>query len=89
MRKTREILRLKWEMGMSRRQIARRLNLSHSTVNDHLARADLAGLSWPLPEGMTDDALEELLFPSRLGRVPDHLNMPGQNEHVDRLNHAC
>jgi transposase len=72
MRKTREILRLKWEMGMSRRQIARSLNLSHSTVNDHLARADLAGLSWPLPEGMTDDALEELLFPSRLGRVPDH-----------------
>jgi transposase len=72
MRKTREILRLKWEMGMSRRQIARSLNLSHSTVNDHLARADLAGLSWPLPEGMNDDALEELLFPSRLGRVPDH-----------------
>jgi transposase len=72
MRKTREILRLKWEMGMSRRQIARSLNLSHSTVNDHLARADLAGLSWPLPEGMIDDALEEQLFPSRHGRVPDH-----------------
>ena len=72
MRKTREILRLKWEMGMSRRQIARSLNLSHSTVNDHLARAEIAGLSWPLPEGMTDTALEELLFPSRQGRVPDH-----------------
>jgi hypothetical protein len=72
MRKTREILRLKWEMGMSQRQIAGSLNLSRSTVSDHLARAELAGLSWPLPEDMTDAALEELLFPSRQGRVPDH-----------------
>jgi len=71
MRKTREILRLKWEMGMSRRQIAKSLNLSHSTVNDHLARVELAGLSWPLPEDMTDDALEELLFSSRKSRFPD------------------
>jgi transposase len=70
MRKTREILRLKWEMGMGLRQIARSLNLSHSTVKDHLARAELAELFWPLPEGMTDAALEELLFPSRQNRVP-------------------
>jgi DNA-binding MarR family transcriptional regulator len=62
MRKTREILRLKWEMGLSQRQIAGSLNLSRSTVSDHLARAELANLSWPLPDRLTDDALEELLF---------------------------
>lgn len=69
MRKTREILRLKWEKGLAMRQIARSLNISHSTVTDHLARAELAGLSWPLPEDMNDDVLEELLFPSRQNRI--------------------
>jgi transposase len=71
MRKTSEILRLRWEKGLSIRQIASSVGLSRSTVQDRLARADLASLSWPLPEGMTDDALEELLFPSRQNRVPD------------------
>lgn len=69
MRKTREILRLKWERGLAMRQIARSLNISHSTVKDHLAGAELAGLSWPLPEDMNDDVLEELLFPSRQNRI--------------------
>ncbi|TEB08544.1 hypothetical protein Psch_02108 [Pelotomaculum schinkii] len=54
------------------RQIARSLNISHSTVKDHLARAELAKLSWPLPEDMNDDALEELLFPSRQSRITSH-----------------
>ena len=39
MRKTREILRLKWEKGLSVRQIASSVNISRSTVQDHLARA--------------------------------------------------
>lgn len=72
MRKTREILRLKWEKGLALRQIARSLNISHSTVKDHLSRAELAKLSWPLPEDMNDNVLEELLFPSRLNRIPSH-----------------
>jgi DNA-binding NarL/FixJ family response regulator len=32
MRNTREILRLKWEKGLAIRQIARSLNIFHSTV---------------------------------------------------------
>lgn len=69
MRKTREILRLKWEKGLSIRQIARNVGLSRSTVQDHLARAELAGLSWPLPDDLTDAALKELLFPARQTRT--------------------
>ena len=38
MRKIREILRLKWEVGLSARQIARSLSISHSTVLDMLRR---------------------------------------------------
>jgi len=60
MRSVREILRLKAE-GLSDRAIARSTRLARSTVSDYAGRAVAAGLSWPLPEGLTDTALEALL----------------------------
>lgn len=48
MYKTREIMRLSMEMGLSKREIARILAISHNTVSDHLNRAQAANLSWPL-----------------------------------------
>lgn len=64
MRKVREVLRLKWEIGLSHRDVARSLGISHSTVIEYLRRAREAGLSWPLPEEMDDARLEALLFPA-------------------------
>ena len=61
MRIVREILRLRAE-GLSDRAIARSTRLARSTVNDYAGRAVAAGLNWPLPEGLTDRALEALLF---------------------------
>jgi transcriptional regulator with XRE-family HTH domain len=63
MRKIKEILRLKHELGLGLRQIARRQGLSHSTVSDYLARAEAAGITWPLPEDLDDAAVEARLFP--------------------------
>ena len=63
MRKIRDVLRLTFEEGLSRRQVGLSLGLPHTTVADHVRRATAAGLSWPLPEGMDDRTLEELLFP--------------------------
>ncbi len=63
MRKVREVLRLKWEIGLSHRDVARSLGISHSTVIEYLRRAREAGLSWPLPEEMDEARLEALLFP--------------------------
>jgi len=63
MRKIKEILRLKYEAGLSNRAIARSCNISHKTVRRYLERAREAGLGWPLPEGMDEEALEERLFP--------------------------
>lgn len=63
MRKIREVLRLKWEARLPDRQIATSCGISHPTVGRYLDRAREAGLSWPLPEEMTDEALEEQLFP--------------------------
>ncbi len=39
MRKTKEILRLKHELGLSSRQIAASLKLSHTCVDQHLRQA--------------------------------------------------
>ena len=50
---------------ISTHEIARRLNMARSTVREILKRADGAGLSWPLPEGMNDEALEMALYASR------------------------
>jgi transposase len=64
MRKLREIIRLKLQAGQSGRAIARSCALSPSTVGDYLGRIALAGLAWPLPPELDDDAaLERLLFP--------------------------
>ena len=47
----------------SHREIAGSLGIANSTVSDYARRASAAGLSWPLPEGLDDAALEAALFP--------------------------
>ena len=64
MRKIHRVLRLSFEAGLSIRAIARSIQASPSTVGDYLRRARTAGLSWPLPEGLDERALEARLFPS-------------------------
>ena len=64
MRKTTEILRLKHEVGLTHRQIARSCGLSHPTVSKYLERAQQAGLGWPLPENVDEEHLQALLFPA-------------------------
>ena len=63
MRKIREVLRLKWAVGMSNRRIAASCGVSRPTVSEYLRRAGSAGLSWPLPAEMSDARLERRLFP--------------------------
>ncbi|MFB9982591.1 helix-turn-helix domain-containing protein [Mesorhizobium kowhaii] len=62
MRHLRQMLRLAGD-GTSAREIAQRLGTARSTVQDNnLKRAAAAGLNWPLPGELTDDALERRLF---------------------------
>lgn len=60
-RHIRQMLRLS-AGGTSVREIAVVLGIARSTVQDNLDRAKAAGLSWPLPGELTDDALEHRLF---------------------------
>jgi transposase len=64
MRKIRDVLRMKFDAGLSQRAIARSLSLSNGAVHGYLQRARVAGLGWPLPEGLDDTGLEQLLFPA-------------------------
>ena len=61
MRKIRDALRLRAD-GLSMREIAASLGVGQSTLSDYLKRAARAGLVWPLPEALTDAALEAMLF---------------------------
>jgi transposase len=62
MRKIREVLRLKAD-GFSKRRIAASLGISATAAMECVQRARRAGLTWPLPQDLSDDALEQRLYP--------------------------
>ena len=62
MRKIADVLRLD-AAGLSGRRISASLGIGRSCVGDYLDRAKAAGLSWPLPDGIDETALERRLFP--------------------------
>jgi len=64
MRKIREVLRLKFDCALSGHRIAQSCQISRSTVADYLCRFEKAGLSWPLPEDLSEEELEKKLFPA-------------------------
>lgn len=65
MRKIKEVLRLH-QTGLSNRAIARACSIGKETVREYLARAAEAGLGWPLPDSLTEDNLEQKLFPHEI-----------------------
>src|SRR5208283_1658348 len=62
MRKVKEVLRLRFELGLGQRQIARSCGMGLGTVHEYLERAVAAGIGWPLPEGLGEEELEAKLF---------------------------
>jgi transposase len=64
MRKIKEVLRLRFEKGLSAREIARSLDIGRGTIRNYLERVQQIGLSWPLPPEIDEAALEHRLFPS-------------------------
>lgn len=76
MRNVREILRLAWVLGQSRRDIARSCSVGKSTVDDTITRATAIGLSWPLPASLDDEKLEHLLYPPTARPVVRTLSIP-------------
>jgi transposase len=67
-------------MARPERAIARALGVSNGVVYGYVRQARLAGLSWPLPEGMDDGGLQLLLFPDARGRLA---NRPATGPRLD------
>ena len=63
MRKIRDVLRLS-AAGMSKRKIAISLGVGATAAGDCIRRARRAGLVWPLPDDLGDEALEVRLYPA-------------------------
>ena len=62
MRKIRDVLRLRAD-GLSKREIAASLSIGVTTAGEIIRRVRRAGLSWPLPEKLSDEAIERLVYP--------------------------
>lgn len=59
----REILR-QYSLGLNKSQIAAACGYARNTVAQTISLAEENGLSYPLPEGMSDKQLAEILFPA-------------------------
>ena len=70
MRKTREILRQKWELGRTHREIAASVGQSLGAVAATLGRARAAGLDWAQAQALSDAALEERIYGPRAEATP-------------------
>ena len=69
MNKISELLRQRYALARSYREISASLNISVGTIADYLSRANAAGLKWPLPNELTEQQLYEQLFlPSQSAR---------------------
>ena len=63
MRKIKDLLRLKFNGGLSHRQIVAALGVSLGAVSKIVSRAESEGLSWPLIADLDESEIEARLFP--------------------------
>ena len=81
MRKIKEVLRLKYDCGISEREISRSCQVSRSTVADYIRRATAAGLNWSEASALAQTRLEERLFPTE--HIPSSVKRPPPDcEHI-------
>ena len=62
MRKIREVLRLKFEVGLSTLQVAISLQVGRASVGEYFNRFAASDLAWP--SALTDAELQRHLFPT-------------------------
>jgi hypothetical protein len=93
MRKVKEVLRLHFDCKNSQRKIAQSCSIARSTVGDYLMRFQASRLPWPLPEELTEEKLDGLLFSPRGGCsktkqvINQHLNLDIINTPSYQLNY--
>ena len=76
MRMIREVLRLKFDCGLSDRQIAKSVGIARSSIGDYVRRFNDSGLVWPLSAAVKDLDLESCLFPPPAATPVDRRPLP-------------
>jgi len=76
MRKLKEVLRLRYLAGLSRRKVAECTGVGNTAVCRHIAQADALRLTWGQIEPMSEETLESLLYsessiPSKAHQEPE------------------
>jgi len=76
MRQTREILRQKWSLGRTHREVAQSLGISCGAVGTTVLRARAAGLDWAQVDTLSDEVLQARVYgpptpPTRHRPLPD------------------
>ena len=62
MRKIRDVLRLTHELKLSVRQISEATGVGKTAVGEYVSRARVLGITWPVPQEISDAELERRLF---------------------------
>jgi len=79
MSKIKDTLRLRFDAGLSLRDISKCLSVGPATVSEILSRFAASELTWPLPEEFSDTELEAAVYKgrnvSRAKRQPDFYEM--------------
>jgi len=75
MRRIREVLRLRYECGLTQREISLSVGISKGAVSVYLARAATAGLTWDEASQLDDVEVERRLF-TLLGRNEPRARVP-------------
>jgi len=72
MRKIKQVFRLLWLCGLSRRETAKAVQIGRATIGEYVRRAEQAGLAeWKAVQDLDEGDLERQLFPSaRPATVP-------------------
>ena len=91
MRKIKEVLRLRFELKLGQREIARACSISQGAVHNYLKKASAVGIHWPLPEGWNEDRVEEALFGEQRPAVQPHEralpDFPALHDQLQRHRH--
>ncbi len=79
LRKVKEVLRLKYDCGLSEREIARGCQIARSTVADYLMKARASRLGWSEARALSETEINERLFPVQ--RISSSIERPPPDCH--------
>ena len=76
LRKIKEILRMKWVLGLSDRQVAASLKIAHSTVGEYLKRAEQSRAGLEASPGTGRGRVESQAVPAQTIRSQEDVPNP-------------